>query len=192
VLKNPPPPPADRGDRGASGGPREARRERGPASGPRPSNGNGSGQPEFAPAPAATGPVGTRQERLFLALCIAVPEAGTKVLEVPEAELLLASEALRRVARHLRGRVRSPMSDLPADDEPFAREVAGLVALAGRVPEPDPDRLEHARLVLDLDRLERAIRRARVMGEGTNELAQERELVRAALRDVVARLEKTI
>jgi DNA primase len=143
------------------------------------------------PASAPSAP-GTRSERLFLALCIAVPDAGERALGEGEAQLLFGSEALRRVARHLRGRTRTPLSDLPVDDEPFARVVAGLVELAGRVLTPSADRLEHARLVLDLERLERAILRARAEGEGTNELAREREQAREAYRDVVSRLEGTL
>ena len=40
--------------------------------------------------------------------------------------------------------------------------VADLVARAGRMPDVDQARLEHARLVLELGRIDRAIRRARV------------------------------
>jgi DNA primase len=135
---------------------------------------------------------GTRSERLFLALCIAVPTAGAEVLAGPEVERLLPTEAMRRVARHLRGRAATPLTELPPDDEPFARIVSALVELAGRVPEPNADRLQHARLMLDLERLERAILRARAEGEGTSELARERERVRAELHAVVSRLEETI
>ena len=135
---------------------------------------------------------GSRSERLFLALCIAVPEAGTAALAPPESELVLGSETLRRVARQLRGRVATPLTDLPDGDEDLARVIAGLVALAGRVPDPSPDRLEHARLLLELERLERGILRARSAGEGTNELARERETVRDAFRAVVSRLEATL
>jgi DNA primase len=147
------------------------------------------GEPVSIAGPAAPG---SRTERLFLALCIAVPDAGAAALSAPEADLLLATDALRRVARHLRDRTRSPLTDLPADDETFARQVASLVELSARVPDPGPDRLEHARLLLDLDRLERAIRRARAQGEGTSELARERELVRDAYQGVVSRLEQTV
>ncbi len=55
------------------------------------------------------------------------------------------------------------------------------------------DELQHARLILDLDRLDRAIRRAR--SEGATEipeLAREREAVLEAMRQVVARLERAI
>ena len=167
--------------------------ENGGDPGPDPENGwaGDPGSDSTAVAPVSVTP-GSRSERLFLALCIALPEAGAAALEAPESELLLATEALRRIARHLRGRTRSPMADLPADDELFARQVAGLVELSGRVPDPSPDRLEHARLLLELDRLERALRRARALGEGSSELARERERVRGALHEVGSRMEKTL
>jgi DNA primase len=155
-----------------------------------PSDGDGGASRADAVARPAT--PGTRSERLFLALCIAVPDAGEAALGHGEVQLLFGSEALRRAARHLRGHAHMPLSDLPADDEPFARMMAGLVDLAGRVPNPNADRLEHARLVLDVERLERAILRARAEGEGTSELAREREQARAAYREVVSRLEETL
>jgi DNA primase len=135
---------------------------------------------------------GSQAERLFLALSIAVPDAGTAALGSERVEALFTSHTLRQAAAHLRTRTRAPLSELPADDEEFARVMSGLVELAGRVPDPSPDRLEHARLVLDLDRLERALLRARAEGEGTNEIAHEREIVRAELHEVVSRLEETL
>src|SRR4029077_3512937 len=95
---------------------------------------------------------------------------------------LLTSGVLRRAAGHLVERTAEPLSDLPADDEDFARLMAGLVELAGRIPDPSPDRLEHARLVLERDRLDRAIIRVRGPGAGTGELAQEREGVPGGVR----------
>ena len=95
-------------------------------------------------------------------------------------------------ARHLAGRAAAPLADLPADDEELARTISGLVDLAGRVPDPSPDRLEHVRLVLELERLDRAIIRARAEGAGTSELAHDREGVREEMRAVVAKLEKTL
>jgi DNA primase len=149
-----------------------------------------------ADAPRTTPPrdltPGTRSERLFLALCIAVPDAGERALAGPEAQRMLGSEPLRRAARHLQGRCRTPLSELPADDEDFARVMSGLVELSGRTPDPTPDRVEHARLVLELARLERMIRRARVEGEATNDLAREREQAREAYQQVVSRLEGTL
>jgi DNA primase len=155
---------------------------------------NGGG-PETANGDRLQRPdLGPRPERMFLALCIAQPDHASRVLGEVEIDELLTGQAMRRVARHLAaGHAGSPLADLPPDDEPFARLVADLVALAGRMPDPNPDRLEHARLVLERDRLERAIIRARGQGgDGsvTAELAREREQVREALRDVGTRLEQ--
>ncbi len=132
---------------------------------------------------------GPRPERLFLALCIALPDRGEAALGTTDVDELLTSSPLRQAAHHLKGRVAAPLSDLPAEDEDFARLMSGLVALAGRVPDPTPDRLEHARLVLERDRLDRAIIRVRGQGAGTAELARERETVRDAIRAVGGRLE---
>ncbi len=156
-----------------------------------PRNGNGAAAPDGAAHTAGPGQA-ARSERLFLALCLALPQLGEKTLQEIDVDGLLASERLRRAARHLSSRARTPLADLPADDDELARTVGGLVELAGRVPDPTPDRLEHARLLLELDWMERAIIRARAAGESTNELAQRRELVRERMRAVVSRLESTI
>jgi DNA primase len=151
--------------------------------------------PASSPA-AATLPVldqGIRAERTFLALCIALPEAGAVALSTSDPHELLTSEPLRRAARHLAGRTHSPLADLPSEDQELARVVADLVARAGRAGSVNVERLEHARLVLERDRLDRAIRRAR--GEGRADvttLAREREAVLEQIRGVVARLEKAV
>jgi DNA primase len=183
------------GGPGGSGGPG--------ASGGRPpagtTNGDRSGGPGQAgqdghSAPDAPGPLtqATRSERIFLALCIALPELGEAALPGLDFDQLLTTEPTRRAARHLVGRTATPLTGLPPEDDDFARLIGSLVDLAGRVPDPSPARLEHARLVLDRDRLDRAIIRARGGGQSTGELAREREDVREAIRAVVARLEKTL
>jgi len=157
----------------------------------RPGNGSGPAGPPGGEVPLGPGQA-VRGERLFLALCLAVPDVGATVLADLDVDEALTSTPLRRAARHLAGHLRAPLADLPGDDEEFARTIGGLVELAGRVPDPSADRLEHARLILDLDRLERAIIRARADGAGTSDLAHRREVVRDAYRDAVARLEKTL
>lgn len=168
---------------------------------PAQSSGGGNGRGVTGGGPVGAGSAaattraaapGSQRERLFLALCIAVPDAGASVLGAERAEALFTSHTLRQAAAHLRTRTRVPLSELPAEDEEFARVMSGLVELAGRVPDPSPDRLEHARLVLELDRLERALLRARAEGEGTSEIAREREVVRGQLHEVVSRLEGTL
>jgi DNA primase len=160
--------------------------------GARPTNGVGNGVP-VARAGEVLIDHALRQEQAFLALCIAMPEAGARTLFGIDVDELITSELMRRVARHLLGRTNAPLSDLPADDEEFARAIAHLVAEAGREPEVSEDQLEHARLVLEQSRLERAIRRAKAHGEsGISALAREREEVMAARRSVYARLERAV
>jgi DNA primase len=156
-----------------------------------PSNGSaGNGSPPTAtPLPISQT---VRQERLFLAQCVAVPEPGVAALARIDIDELLTSKAMRAAARQLEGRLRTPLADLPPGDEPLARTIADIVAQAGRVPDPSAERLEHTRLVLELGRLERAINRARADGTGISALAAERERVREEMMAVVARLEKTL
>ena len=154
---------------GAAAGPRQrGRRRRGPL-----------------PGPARQAVAGPRPERTFLALCIALPDQGAAVLgEIDSAELL-TSALLRRAADHLRTRTATPLADLPPEDEELARTVAALVSQAGRLPEVRPERLEYNRLVLDFERINRAIMRARAGGGGSAaELAAEREHVRDAMRRI--------
>jgi DNA primase len=158
--------------------------------------GAGASRPAVNGAPANGAPPAlsqvVRQERLFLALCVAVPDAGAAALDRLDVDGLLTSNAMRAAARQLRGRVLTPLADLPSDDEALARTIADIVAQSGRVPDPGPDRLEHTRLVLELGRLERAINRARTEGTGISGLAAERERLREEMQAVVARLEKTM
>jgi DNA primase len=168
---------------GSSAGPAAA-----VASGPNGSARNGS--PETAAPPPISQTV--RQERLFLAQCVAVPEPGAVALARIDIDELLTSTAMRSAAHQLRGRLRTPLADLPAGNEALARTVADIVSQAGRVPDPSAERLEHTRLVLQLGRLERAINRARADGTGISALAAERERLREEMQAVVARLEKTL
>jgi DNA primase len=136
---------------------------------------------------------GSRSERMFLALCVALPDPGARALFEIDIDQLITSELLRRAARHIAGRTHSPLADLPPDDDRLARTVARVVADAGERSSVSPDELQHARLVLERDRLDRAIRRAR--SEGATEipeLARERERVLEGIRQVVARLERAV
>ena len=148
-------------------------------------NAGGGGQP--APLDQSA-----RAERTFLALCIALPEAGARMLFEIDPNELLTSELMRRAARHIAGRTRSPLSDLPADDEQLARVVAELVDRAGRAGQVSEDRLEHARLLLERDRLDRAIRRDRSEGQPGVVFANERKAVLERLHEVITRLERAV
>ncbi len=135
-----------------------------------------------------------RAERTFLALCIALPDRGEATLAQIDPEELLTSQLMRRAAQHLATRTRTPMADLPHDDEDLARAIAGLVERAGRAGAVSAERLEHALLVLERSRLDRAIRRARATGGsgGIAALAREREHVLEAIHKVVAQLERAV
>ncbi len=164
-------------------------------------SGGGAAASRGGPTSAGSGAAvardrGSRPERVFLALCIALPGPGAQTLAAIDTDDLLTSTRLRRAAQHLaEGRTGSPLADLPADDEDLARLLAELVSLAGRMPDPTADRLEHARLVLERDRLDRAIIRARGQGDQEGggpqsaELARRREKVRDAIREVGSRLQ---
>ncbi|MDQ6803413.1 MAG: DNA primase [Actinomycetota bacterium] len=158
-----------------------------------------AGGPAAAPAsrnggdgPAMPSPLdqGARGERTFLVLCLAVPDAGRIALAAIDPDEHLTSGALRRAARHLAEHPDTPLSDLAADGD-LARIIHDLHARAGSYPDATQDRLEHARLILELARLDRAIRRARgESGADTSGLAREREAVLKAIRAVVSRLEE--
>jgi DNA primase len=146
-----------------------------------------------APTNGAELDQGFRAERTFLALCVALPQAGARTLFEIDPEQLITSELMRRAARHLAGRTQSPLADLPPDDDELARTIADLVARAGRATHVSEDQLVHARLVLERARLERAIRRARAEGSsGIGDLARQREAVLEQIRNVVARLERAV
>ncbi len=136
---------------------------------------------------------GLRAEREFLALCIALPQQGDTVLAAIDAEALLSSELLRRVARYLAGRTSAPLQALPADDDELAQTIRDLADRAKRGAPQPPVALEHARLLLELARLDRAISRARaVRAPGIAKLAQERQDVRGAISALGIRLDQTL
>ncbi len=134
-----------------------------------------------------------RNEGQFLVLCVVRPEAGERALAAIDLDEQLTSARLRRVARHLIGRCATPMSGIDPEDEELARLVAEIVARAGREHDISDDHVEQQRLLLELDRLERALRRARGGGGGdVGAVARERERVLEEIRELDSRLEKPL
>jgi len=167
----------------------------GAGAGSEPPLADGSG-PSLAAHPMDGAPKG---EQVFLALCLALPDDGERALGRPNIDELLTSERLRGAAAHLRGRTRTPTAELPAGDEQLALVVAELVKRAGEMAGRDParralspDRLEHARLMLELERVDRAKIRARAEGSPMTALARERERVLVDLHAANARLEQAV
>jgi DNA primase len=155
----------------------------------RPAVANGESPPPGLPILDQDG----RAERTFLVQCVAVPTAGREALAAIDPDQLFTNEPLRRAARHLVERTDGPLSDLPPDDEQLARIVADLVARAGRTPDVSATRVEHALLVLERNRLDRAIRRARVDGSmDVGRLAREREQVMERIHQAVVALEQAV
>jgi DNA primase len=147
-----------------------------------------------APAPqrAAADP-GIRAERLFLVMCVALPSAGRAALLSINPEQHLTSERLRRAARHLAGQTAMPLGGLDENDEELARMMAELVAQAARIGQVTVEQLEQQCRLLELARLDRAIRRAREQhAPGINDLARERENVLGAIRALDTQMEGAV
>jgi DNA primase len=124
-------------------------------------------------------------ERAFLALCMASPEEGARVLADLDVDAHFSSALLRRAARRLReGGLEEPMHDhagtgsVLEDDPELKRLLAELVVEAGR-EHSDPAMLEVQRLQLELARVDRQIQRARGQESGdVNDLAKHRAEVK--------------
>jgi DNA primase len=169
----------ERGRGGAGAGGRA-----GGSGGPGRGDGGSAGQRGGPPAVRALG--GSRRdetERAFLALCIAVPEAGAAALQQVDLEEDFSSELLRRAAGRLRdGDLMRPLSDPPGmegsldHDQAMQHLLAELIVQAGS-EEPNAGMLEVQRLQLELARLERGIQRARGH-EGTDIAGMARERAR--------------
>ncbi len=161
------------------------------------SSGNGGGPTAAGGAGSGGSPrpmdPAVRNEGQFLVLCVVRPEAGERALAAIDLDEQLTSARLRRVARHLIGRCATPMSGIDPEDEDLARLVAEIVARAGREHDIGDDHVEQQRLLLELNRLERALRRARGGGGGdVGAIARDRERVLEEIRELDSRLEKPL
>jgi len=121
-------------------------------------------------------------ERSFLALCIALPELGSRALAELEPEADLTSDVARRAAAHLRAHLRSPADGL---DDVYDAELVALVRelavrAAGMSSASDRD-FEIERLQLALARMGRQIADSRASGTPIEELAAERGALRVKL-----------
>jgi DNA primase len=150
------------------------------AGGDRPANPNGNGNGGAGAggtAPRAALSRDERQQRAFLALCIATPADGVRALTELDIERDFTTDLLRAAARHLRAHAAAPLDELPG-------ELAALIPeLAVRAADlqATPAMLELERLQLELARVEREIVVARGAGSGVGELAQERLSLQGAV-----------
>ncbi len=178
---------------GASAGGRATGGPTAPANGAAPDEANGRAASGGAIRGERVIDPAVRNEGQFLVLCVARPGAGERALATINLDEHLTSARLRRVARHLIGRAARPMSDIDPEDEDLARLIATIVARAGDETDITDAHVEQQRLLLELNRLERALRGARGGGGGdTNALAHERERVIEEIRELDAQLEKPL
>jgi DNA primase len=105
-----------------------------------------------------------RVEQAFLALCIALPEAGRDALEDLEIDAVFTGETNRRAAIHLRGNIREPGAGLD-DDPELSALLAELAVRSTRMP-AHVVQLDVERLQLELSRIDREMAAARAAGSG--------------------------
>jgi len=115
-------------------------------------------------------------ERLFLARCLAVKDAGRRALESMDLETVFSGDLTRRAAHYLAKHLDHPGEGLPPDADSLAKMVAELVIRAGDL-EADPTALELERLQLDKNRLSRQI----AAGESVLALAAERQRIQTEI-----------
>jgi DNA primase len=147
--------------------------------------------------PAAVAPRRQRPEpeRSFLAMCVASPDLGAIALARIDADALLLDDVLRRAARFLSAHLPNDLPDPPGDDPELIFVLDDLRARAGRGRQVSGDELEHARLLLERDRLRREIRYLREHGGGGGTLAKlsaEQQDVITTIKTVVTRLERPV
>ncbi|HEY4280124.1 MAG TPA: DNA primase [Conexibacter sp.] len=156
-----------------------------------------AGWPSAAPQPTPVSGAAldrrAKVERTFLTLCVALPREGAGALAQIDPEQHLTSAIARRACTHLTdpARLAAPMDGLPQGDGDLEQFVFDLVRRASAGAETvNSSSLEHARLMLELARLERAIAQARAAGEGgVTALKREEGAIRTQLRDLGERIQ---
>jgi DNA primase len=153
----------------------------------------GSGSGRGLPARPLTRALDVRErvEQAFLALCIALPDAGRQALEDVEIEAVFTGEVNRRAALHLRRNIHSPGAGLDGDPA-LAVLLAELAVRATQAP-AHVAQLDVERLQLELSRIDREMAAARAAGSGgLSDLASRRRPVKADLERALTRaLEET-
>jgi DNA primase len=133
---------------------------------------------------------GPQLERDFLAICVAAPDAGAAALKRIDPDQLFTIDVLRRAARHLAVHLPERVTEPPEDDPELVATLGDLADRAGRGRSVSTDEVEHARLVLERDRLTREKKYLQTHGgTGLHKLSVELQAVQNAIRAVGARLQ---
>jgi hypothetical protein len=141
-------------------------------------------------ATARAQPVAAR-ERTFLTLCIALPREGAEAIRRLDPDRHLTSDVVRRAAAHLaaEGRLEAP-TEAVSDDDAALRDFVKLLEDQSVLVDAVGDNLELAWLSLELDRLDREIAHAKVLGQGgVAQLSGEKARVHAAYRRLSERIQ---
>jgi len=151
-----------------------------------------SGPSRVASPPAAS--AGPQSERSFLAMCLTAPDLGAVALAKLDPDALFTDDAMLRAARYLKeADLSEPLRDVPEEDAELTDVISGLVSRAGRGRTVTGDQLEHARLLLERERLSREITYQREHGgAGAFELARELQAVLEDMGRVGSRIEKPV
>jgi DNA primase len=148
--------------------------------------GNGAAAPAVPARPSRR----EEAERTFLALCLARPAEGAAALARMDLDAHFASAATRRAARHILAHPSDPLGSAPEGEPELGGLLAELMARFGDEP-VSPESLEHAELLLELARLQRAMAAARA--ERTLDipaLAQRRNEVKRRIGELSELLER--
>jgi DNA primase len=133
---------------------------------------------------------GPQLERDFLAICVAAPDAGAAALKRIDPDQLFTIDVLRRAARHLAEHLPAAVAEPPEDDPELVATLGDLADRAGRGRSVSTDEVEHARLVLERDRLTREKKYLQAHGgTGLHKLSVELQAVQDAIRSVGSRLQ---
>ena len=158
-------------------------------------SGGSSGRPmaraqSGAPAAAAVLSRHEDTERAFLALCIASPGVGAKMLAEASLDEHFSDPLLRRAAAYLRAHgLADPLAEAQFEHHDALRDVlAALLVQASREQASGPALLETQACQLRLSAVERQLRSARSSGASTiAALAAQRVQAKQALDDAYAR-----
>jgi DNA primase len=128
-----------------------------------------------------------QHERDFLAICVAAPAVGSLVLKQVNIDQLITNDVMRRAAHHLALHLPDTKAEPSADEPELLDTLTDLVDRAGRGPSVGAGEVEHARLLLERDRLQREKKYGRDNGlPGLRQLSIELQAVEAAMKAVVA------
>ncbi len=126
-------------------------------------------------------------------MCVAAPDLGAAALAGFDPDALLLDDRLRRAARFLAVHLPGALPEPPDDDPELVVVLDDLIARAGRGSQVTANELEHARLLLERDRLSREIKYLRERGgSGLAPLSAEYQDVITTIKTVVSRLERPV